>query len=101
MVHALDLLGAPLSDDQDEKCVPIGCSFGAHQPRGATCFTFPPSICFSRELRHSCIDTLKRCQHPGGGFGGGPGQLPHLAPTYASVNTLAILGPDALQIIDR
>ena len=52
-------------------------------------------------LRQSCLDTLRRCQHPEGGFGGGPGQLPHLAPTYAAVNCLAILGPDALDIVDR
>lgn len=30
------------------------------------------------------------CQ--GGGFGGGPGQLPHCAPTYAAVNALLIIG---------
>lgn len=51
---------------------------------------------------YSCIDTLRRCQHRGGGFGGGPGQLPHLAPSYAAVNALVILGgPDALAWIDR
>ncbi|KAG6867978.1 hypothetical protein C0993_008737 [Termitomyces sp. T159_Od127] len=31
-------------------------------------------------------------QHPGGGFGGGPGQAAHLLPTYASVCALAIVG---------
>ncbi len=37
-----------------------------------------------------------------GGFGGGPQQLSHLAPTYAAVNTLAIVGTDAaFQLIDR
>eukprot|EP00039_Didymoeca_costata_P017232 m.317528 g.317528 ORF g.317528 m.317528 type:complete len:405 (-) comp16509_c1_seq5:1380-2594(-) len=50
----------------------------------------------------SCIDTLSRCQHPGGGFGGGPGQDAHLAPTYAAVNALATIGTEAaLSIIDR
>uniref|UniRef100_A0A7I4YVW8 Protein farnesyltransferase subunit beta n=1 Tax=Haemonchus contortus TaxID=6289 RepID=A0A7I4YVW8_HAECO len=34
---------------------------------------------------------LKTCQHPDGGFGGGPGQYAHLAPTYASVMALASL----------
>lgn len=29
------------------------------------------------------IDFLASCQHPNGGFGGGPNQLAHLAPTYA------------------
>lgn len=31
-------------------------------------------------------------QHPFGGFAGGPGQFPHLLPTYASVCALAIAG---------
>ena len=38
------------------------------------------------------IDTLLAMQHPSGGFAGGPGQLPHLLPTYASVCALAIAG---------
>ncbi|KAL5638799.1 hypothetical protein ACGC1H_003227 [Rhizoctonia solani] len=38
------------------------------------------------------IDTILANQHPDGGFGGGPGQIPHLLPTYASVCTLAIVG---------
>lgn len=45
---------------------------------------------------------MKACQHPEGGFGGGHGQLAHLAPTYAAVNTLALFGDDdAFEIIDR
>ena len=45
---------------------------------------------------------LGSCQHPDGGFGGGPQQLPHLAPTYAAVAALADLGqPAALAVIDR
>lgn len=52
--------------------------------------------------QQSCIELLKRCQSRTGGFGGGPGQLPHLAPTYASVNSLATIGtPEALALIDR
>ena len=31
-------------------------------------------------------------QHPDGGFGGGPGQLAHILPTYASICSLAIVG---------
>lgn len=31
-------------------------------------------------------------QHPEGGFGGGPGQAPHLLPTYAAVCALANVG---------
>lgn len=40
----------------------------------------------------SAIDTILANQHPSGGFGGGPGQIPHLLPTYASVSALAIVG---------
>lgn len=51
------------------------------------------------------IAFLARCQHVQGGFAGGPGQYPHLAPTYAAVNALAILGaaghPQAYETINR
>ena len=41
-------------------------------------------------------------QHPNGGFTGGHDQLPHLAPTYAAVNAIAIIGiKEAYSIIDR
>uniref|UniRef100_A0A1B6DT40 Protein farnesyltransferase subunit beta n=1 Tax=Clastoptera arizonana TaxID=38151 RepID=A0A1B6DT40_9HEMI len=38
------------------------------------------------------IQFLGRCQNEDGGFGGGPGQMSHLAATYAAVNTFCILG---------
>ncbi|XP_015610225.1 protein farnesyltransferase subunit beta isoform X2 [Cephus cinctus] len=45
---------------------------------------------------------LGKCQWPDGGFGGGPGQYPHLAPTYAAVNALCIIGTtEAYEVIDR
>ena len=48
---------------------------------------------------------LNLCQDKeGGGFAGGPhpGQLAHLAPTYAAINTLVTIGtPTALDVIDR
>lgn len=47
------------------------------------------------------VDTLKRFQNPDGGFGGGPGQLSHLAPTYASVATLCYIGEEGWKAIDR
>ncbi|KAJ7386804.1 hypothetical protein OS493_006833 [Desmophyllum pertusum] len=47
-------------------------------------------------------DFLKRCQDPLGGFSGGPQQIPHLAPTYAAVCALCILGTnEAYDVIDR
>ncbi|KAI8619934.1 terpenoid cyclases/protein prenyltransferase alpha-alpha toroid [Chytriomyces sp. MP71] len=68
ILHALDLLGETLSDEDKDRA----------------------------------INTLSRCQHSSGGFGGGPGQLAHLATTYAAVHALAILGThEAFDAIDR
>lgn len=54
------------------------------------------------EERDRCIATLRKCASPSGGFGGGPGQMPHLASTYAAANVIAILDcPEAYDIIDR
>eukprot|EP00803_Ostreobium_quekettii_P001825 evm.model.scf_234.7 EVM.evm.TU.scf_234.7 scf_234:77935-79852(+) len=48
------------------------------------------------------IAFLRRCQHPSGGYGGGPGQLPHLASSYAAVAAaLTIGGPAALASVHR
>jgi protein farnesyltransferase subunit beta len=49
------------------------------------------------------ISFLNNCQdHIGGGFGGGPGQLAHCAPTYAAVSALLICGSqEAYEIINR
>ncbi|UYV66895.1 FNTB [Cordylochernes scorpioides] len=52
------------------------------------------------------IDSLPRrvaaCIAVRGGYGGGPQQDPHLAPTYAAVNALCILGTEeAFDSIDR
>ncbi|XP_036406539.1 protein farnesyltransferase subunit beta-like isoform X1 [Megalops cyprinoides] len=45
---------------------------------------------------------LARCQSPTGGFAGGPGQHTHLAPTYAAINALCIIGTqEAYDVIDR
>ncbi|KAF9464137.1 terpenoid cyclases/protein prenyltransferase alpha-alpha toroid [Collybia nuda] len=42
--------------------------------------------------KQRAIDKIMTWQHPGGGFGGGPGQAAHLLPTYAAVCSLAIVG---------
>ncbi len=48
------------------------------------------------------VDFLSQCQDKEGGYGGGPGQVPHIAPTYASVNALIICGTErAYQSINR
>uniref|UniRef100_A0A182PSH7 Protein farnesyltransferase subunit beta n=1 Tax=Anopheles epiroticus TaxID=199890 RepID=A0A182PSH7_9DIPT len=57
---------------------------------------------FSHELLDRVVDFLVKCRSESGGFGGGPGQDPHLATTYAAVNSLCIIGTDrALNAIDR
>lgn len=57
---------------------------------------------FDDDLLSRVIAFLRKCRAPTGGFGGGPGQLPHLATTYATVNALVIIGtPEALDAIDR
>lgn len=54
------------------------------------------------EQADDIVDFLARCQNPDGGFGGGPGQLSHLAPTYGAVNALCTLGTErAFQVVDR
>ncbi|KAJ3566557.1 hypothetical protein NP233_g6928 [Leucocoprinus birnbaumii] len=42
--------------------------------------------------RQRAIDKILAWQHPKGGFSGGPGQAPHLLPTYAAVCAMAIVG---------
>lgn len=55
---------------------------------------------FGMDLR--TIDFLSRCQDPDGGYGGGPGQMPHLATTYAAVSCLVTIGGEtALASINR
>ncbi|XP_038718635.1 protein farnesyltransferase subunit beta-like isoform X2 [Tripterygium wilfordii] len=54
------------------------------------------------QLENNAVDFLNRCQDSNGGYGGGPGQMPHLATTYAAVNTLVTLGGQkALSSINR
>ncbi|KAI5859199.1 terpenoid cyclases/protein prenyltransferase alpha-alpha toroid [Tricharina praecox] len=51
--------------------------------------------------RERVISTFTPLQHPRGGFGGGHGQLAHLAPTYAAVLSLASVGASTLDMINR
>lgn len=53
------------------------------------------------QQKSEIIQFLSKCQNTTGGFAGGPGQLSHLAPTYAAVNALVILGPEAFDIVNR
>lgn len=57
---------------------------------------------FSDEEKEYMVNFLIKCRGPTGGFGGGPGQYAHLAPTYAAVNALVIIGtPAAYNAIDK
>ncbi|GAA5859441.1 hypothetical protein JCM8547_006823 [Rhodosporidiobolus lusitaniae] len=47
------------------------------------------------------VSTLMSCQNKDGGFGGGPGQISHLAPTYAATCALAYSGEEGWKAIDR
>lgn len=48
------------------------------------------------------INTVRPIQNASGGFGGGNGQMSHLAPTYAILLSLAIVGgTEAYDLIDR
>jgi len=54
----------------------------------------------TEEEAKGIVDHLSSCQSPHGGFGGGYGQVAHLATTYAAVCALCIVGtPEALQVI--
>ena len=51
------------------------------------------------QLEDHVATFLATCQSPTGGFGGGPDQLPHLAPSYAAIAALVIV--DRTDIINR
>ena len=52
--------------------------------------------------REQLISTVRPMQNATGGFGGGHGQMSHLAPTYAIVLALSMVGGEqALEIVDR
>ena len=44
---------------------------------------------------------LSASQHKEGGIGGSPGQMPHLATTYAGVAAAVTAGQEALAVLDR
>lgn len=54
------------------------------------------------DYRDKMISTCRPIQNVTGGFGGGNGQMSHLAPTYATLLSLSMVGgKEALDIIDR
>lgn len=57
---------------------------------------------FIGTLRGDVIKFMSECCHPAGGYGGGPGQIGHLATSYAAINALVtVSGEEALESIDR
>ena len=80
ILHALELMGWSLTEKERQ-----------------------PAFQAQYKIRSShVVDWLKRCFRrcvgedgvTYGGYGGGPGQLPHLAPTYASICALCIIGTE-------
>ncbi|XP_018667025.2 protein farnesyltransferase subunit beta isoform X1 [Ciona intestinalis] len=54
------------------------------------------------EMKSRICKFLSKCQNKDGGFGGGPGQMSHLAPTYAAINCLcSIATKEAYSVINR
>jgi protein farnesyltransferase subunit beta len=54
------------------------------------------------EYREKIISTCRPIQNVTGGFGGGNGQMSHLAPTYAIILSLSMIGgTETLGLIDR
>lgn len=52
--------------------------------------------------KYRSISTFVPCQHPDGGFGAGTGFLAHLATSYATILSLAMIGSrEAFDLIDR
>lgn len=55
-----------------------------------------------KAYRKGVIETLTAMQNSSGGFGGGPSQISHCAPSYAAVLSLAMVGgSEGLDFIDR
>lgn len=48
------------------------------------------------------ITFMKECEHPDGGYSGSPGQIAHIATTYAAISALIVYSSDeALESINR
>lgn len=82
ILHALDMLNALPARQLLERLIGNVVRVTASQePYG-----------LYRQLLDRVLDTILLCQNETGGFGGGFGQLSHLATTYAAVHAIAIIG---------
>ncbi|XP_069773492.1 protein farnesyltransferase subunit beta isoform X2 [Narcine bancroftii] len=112
ILHSLELLGEPLDEcTASQTSTHSANELHLPQPRlsmkSQHIYVLQPMLDEQKlsetypTSNHIC-EFLARCQNPNGGFGGGPGQEPHLAPTYAAVNALCIIGTEeAYDIINR
>ena len=57
---------------------------------------------FLKTISDDVIEFIGECAHKEGGYGGGPGQIAHLATSFAAINALITLNSEtALDSIDR
>ncbi|RUS21864.1 terpenoid cyclases/protein prenyltransferase alpha-alpha toroid [Endogone sp. FLAS-F59071] len=83
ILHSLDLLESEISPDIIQRYLSIGSFWNCLYDSAG-------------------VSTMSKWQNPDGGFSGGPNQLSHLAPTYATINSIAIIGTEeAYAIINR
>lgn len=88
-LHSLELLEVPIPDETKEAVI----SFLK---------TYVLIFKYANNTHEKLFILNARCQNSTGGFGGGPLQYSHLAPTYAAINALVILqSEEAYSIIDR
>jgi len=89
ILNSLDLLGL----------VPDG---DCPEPEPVDPYLASGNVPVEGEILDALVSFLATCAGKAGGYGGGPLQLPHLAPTYAAVNALCVIGTEeAYDSIDR
>lgn len=53
-------------------------------------------------LQEKCVEYISKCQHPDGGFAGGPYQIGHLASSYAAMLAIVLMGlEEGYKMVDR
>ncbi|CAJ0582549.1 unnamed protein product, partial [Mesorhabditis spiculigera] len=83
------------------------CSKALESSRPWVCYWIVHSLCLldqpiSDDVKTRLVHFLKSCEAPGGGYAGSPGQVAHIAPTYAAVLALVSLETEeALASINR
>ena len=56
----------------------------------------------TNDIKLKAFNTLKSCLNEDGGFGGGMGQITHLATSYAAVNAIAIINTkECYELLDK